>query len=153
MITYTFKDAASYQEIVKNRNWVNQQVFRRFILTVTDKGCQATPDGDGRQAYQVNGITWNDDRRQALLKVRAKTFMQASGAGDTTGNSGNTWDMVVDSVGPTAAAQKRRKRVVSIDRSSAISIARDFTQNFFKSGPVSVDCSKFGTGGTLSFRF
>ena len=65
MITYTFKDASSYQEIVKSWNWVNEEAFRSFILTVTDQGCQATSDGDGRQAYQVDGITWKDDDRQA----------------------------------------------------------------------------------------
>lgn len=152
MITYTFKDADSYQEIVKNWNWVNQEAFRSFIITVNDKGCQATPDGDGRQAYQVDGITWNDGERQALLKVQAKTFKEATGASDTTGNSGNTWGMVVDTDGLTAAAQKRRKRQ-SVDKTFSINVGRDFSQNIAKVGPVSVDCTRCGTVGSLSFRF
>lgn len=126
LITYTFKDDASYKEIVQSWNWVNGQVFRSFILTVADKGCQATRDGDGRQAYQVNGIIWDDNKKQALLKVQAKTFMEASGAADASGNSGNTWDMLVDSNGLTAAAQKRRKR---LDKSFTINVARDFSQS------------------------
>lgn len=150
MITYTFKDAASYEEIVKAWDWVNQQAFRSFIITVTDQGCQATPDGDGRQAYQVDGITWNEGDKQALLKVQAKTFKEATGASDTSGNSGNSWKMVIDTNGVTAAAQKRRKR---FDKDFSINVGSNFAQNIYKGNGVSIDCTTCGTAGSLNFRF
>ena len=150
MITYTFKDASSYQEIVKSWNWVNEEAFRSFILTVTDQGCQATSDGDGRQAYQVDGITWKDDDRQALLKVQAKTFKDATGASDPSGNSGNKWKMVVDTNSLTAASQKRRKR---LDKSLSINVGSNFAQNLYQANGISVDCTSCGTVGSLNFRF
>lgn len=56
MITYTFKDDASYKYIVQNWNWVNGQVFPSFILTVTNKGSRATPDAT---KDRLNGIIWD----------------------------------------------------------------------------------------------
>ncbi|KAJ8116690.1 hypothetical protein OPT61_g1940 [Boeremia exigua] len=159
MITYTFKDDPSYEEIVKNWDWVNQQAFRSFILTVTENGCQATPDGDGRQAYQVNGITWKDDQRQAILKVQAKTFMDATGASDKSGNSRNKWNMLVDSAGLTTPPPQFPKRGMKrgmkrlVDQSVSINLARDFSGNIAKTSAVSLDCSKCGTQGMLNFRF
>ncbi len=148
-ITYTFKDVPSYQEVQKSWQWVNQMAFRSFILTLTDQGCQATQDGDGRQAYQVNGIKWSDSDRQAVLQVVAKTFMDATSAGDTTGASGNTWDMTVDTTGLTAAQQRKRL----VDKSFSINVAQDFSQNIFKSSVVSVDCAQCNTKGSLNFKF
>ena len=150
LITYTFKDEDSYKKIVDNWEWVNKQVFRSFILTTTHSGCQATPDANGRQAFQVNGITWNAGQHQAALKVQAKTFKDATGASDTTGHSRNTWSMIVDSKGIKPAGQQKRQ---SLDKTFTIDLSSDFTQNIARVGPFSIDCTKCGTQGNLNFRF
>jgi len=132
--------------------------FRSFILTVQISGCQVTHDGDGegsgdgRQPYQINGVTWDDSQRVAKLKASPKTWDEAVSADDDT--TGNTWDMFVDSQGLASPGNVEKR--LTVDKSASIQLAHDFSGNIFSgqfSGvDVSLDCTECHTDGALDFQ-
>lgn len=154
-IIITFKDAPSYTSANQDWDWVNQGTFRSVFMTVNMPECLLPVNdlgsGVGRQAYQVNGVTWDDSQNMATLKAVPKQWKEVIGQDPKTGNS---WWVEIDSRGFPKPSGQNTKRF-SDSTTVTISVGHDFGGTILTQTVDGVDidleCSQCATSGSLEF--